>query len=121
MSIKEEFLDLLLENKFNDIESCSKEESEKFIRMLENSEVLPENIIYNGYDDFLKIKKSDLTDKQMTIFILLKQTQILKKIEKYSPYLKTIKNCLIYFVILSIISIISLIIIGVIFGVGLIK
>lgn len=105
--IQEEYLILLNENGFCSKEHCSKEENETFSKMKNNSEELPEDVIYYDSIGFARMNISDLNDEKIKIHISLKQTQ----------HLKTIKNCLIYFVTLSTISII----IGIIIGLGLIK
>jgi hypothetical protein len=76
-------------------EPCIEEENEEFSQMETQGRKLPEDVYrYPQSNTYYRMVKADFTEDEITRIIMLKQTQ----------YLRTIKNCLIFFVILTIIS-----------------
>jgi hypothetical protein len=76
-------------------EACTEEENEQLSFMEEQGEKLPEDVHkYAQPNTYYRLVKSNMTEDEITRVIMLKQTQ----------YLRTIKNCLVFFVALTIIS-----------------
>ena len=75
---------------------CTDEENKQFDMLKKQKQRLPEDVYpYEQSDGYYRLVKSDLTDDEINRLIMLKQTQ----------YLYTIRNCLIFFVVLSVIAI----------------
>lgn len=80
---------------------CSKEDTKKYKAMLKNNEPLPEGI-YQQRDStsgdliFYTIYKSELSEEEKQEYIQLKKTS----------YIETIKNCAIFFTVLTVISLV---------------
>lgn len=82
-------------------EECSKEESEEYRKLVKKGEPLPEGVYrYGEYYDFYRFIEANLTEDEAQELLLYKQV----------TYIKTIKNCALFFVVLAVISIISSII-----------
>ena len=95
-NMQKEYLNLLYENGFCNWRECTKEENEEFSKI--KTKDLPINVLRNDINNNIHnwIEKQELSDDQLKIQISLKQTILLR----------TIKNCLLYLVVISIISII---------------
>ncbi len=79
---------------------CSNEENEKYNELLKNGGTLPENVRqYDGgyWGEFCTISKTDLTEEEKREYITFKQLSLLK----------TIKNCAVFFTVLTIIDIVA--------------
>jgi len=102
-SQKRVLLKSLENNKICIRENCSDEENKEYSELFNDYKLPLEVFIDENYTEnhFYKISKSDLTDDEIKILIALKQ----------SDNIKTIKNCLVYFVVISVLSIIAGIII----------
>lgn len=82
---------------------CSKEDCKKYKEMVENNQTLPEGVYRYTYENgevspdlFYTIYKPDLTDAEISEFLTYKQL----------GFIKTIKNCVVFFTVLTIISLI---------------
>lgn len=79
---------------------CPKEESKRYLQMVKNGEPLPEGVYRYVYENgeqadiFYTIYKPDLTDAEIAEYLSYKQL----------GYIKTIKNCVLFFTIIAIIS-----------------
>ena len=79
---------------------CSKEDCKKYKEMVENNQTLPEGVYRYVYENgeqadiFYTIYKPDLTDAEIAEYLSYKQL----------GYIKTIKNCVLFFTIMAIIS-----------------
>jgi len=81
---------------------CSMEENKKFKQMIKDGQPLPEGI--HQYEDtsyiFYQVCEIELTEKEKDEYIIFKQLE----------YLRSIKNSMLFFVILTIISMVITII-----------
>ena len=99
-NIKEELLDYKLKSGLLEKRDCTPEENQQYNNILANNGTIPENICAYVYDnseaplEFFELIDTDLTQEEKKTFIALKQLN----------YLKTIKNCLLYFTISSIVA-----------------
>lgn len=82
---------------------CSKEDCQKYKEMVENNQPLPEGVYRYTYESgevshdlFYTIYKPDLTDAEIAEYLTYKQL----------GYIKTIKNCVVFFTVLTVISLI---------------
>lgn len=84
-------------------EWCSDEDNEKYSKIVENGEELPENIYSTGlYNDiFYKLKDCGFSYEEKMEYLKYKELNIL---EEQSDKLNTIKKCAIFFVVLTAIS-----------------
>lgn len=80
---------------------CSKEENKEYQQLLKNGESLPDGVFAYVYDngevsttDFYTVYEPKLTDEEIKEYLMYKQISMIK----------TIKNCVLFFVILTIIS-----------------
>lgn len=78
---------------------CTLEENKKYAEMQENNIPLPENVakydtVYSTDDAYCVISEAELTPEEKAEYVEIKRLR----------YLKTIKNCLVYFTTLSVIS-----------------
>lgn len=83
---------------------CSKEENKKYQQLLKNGGVLPEGVYPFEYDtgetsttDFYTIYETDLTEAEIREYLTYKQLSLIR----------TIKNCVLFFTILTIIGMIA--------------
>ena len=82
-------------------DKCTQAESEKFKHISVDN--LPENISFDAdYGEYYKYQEADVSEEEKQEFYTLKQLS----------YLKSIRKCLIFFVVLTIISLIASVIIG---------
>lgn len=80
---------------------CSKEDNEKYYETIKRGEGLPEGVCEDDYTEtFYTLCKPDLTHEQRQEYILLRQYE----------KIKTIKNCVVFFTVLTIISLVASII-----------
>ena len=81
---------------------CTKQENEAYINLLKKGENLPEgvfryeNIDGEKRDEFYTICPTDLTETEIQEYITYKKLK----------YIKTIKNCAVFFTVLSIVGIV---------------
>lgn len=99
-SIRKELENLYVENNILQQINCSKEENGKYNQMLKEGGELPEGVFeYNESAQtgiFYTVADQGLTHEERLEYIALKQLQVNK----------TIKNCVLFFTVLTIISII---------------
>ena len=82
---------------------CSNEENQKYKKILAEGGTLPENV-FNYTDDwtrdgeeFYTIQKSDLSEEEIKELLMYKQLSMVK----------TIKNCVVFFTVLTVIGLIA--------------
>ncbi len=82
---------------------CSKEENTEYKKLLENGESLPEGVFPYVYfsgetstDEFYTVCESDLTEEEIKEYLTYKKLHLLR----------SIKNCLLFFVVLTILTIV---------------
>ena len=81
---------------------CSKEENKRYAQMCKHGQPLPENIFqYDNYGsddlaDFYTVYTPELTDAEIAEYLTYKKLSLLR----------TIKNCLVFFVALAVISLV---------------
>lgn len=82
---------------------CSKEECAKYKEMVENNQPLPEGVHRYTYENgevshelFYTVYKPDLSDAEINEYLTYKQL----------GYIKTIKNCVVFFTVLTVISLV---------------
>lgn len=98
--IKNELQWLRIDMKFLQQVKCSREECEKYIAMLNNGQSLPEGVYQyvndmgNGIGVFYRIYDSGLSDAEKQEYIQCKKL----------AHIKTIKNCIVFFTVLTAIS-----------------
>ena len=87
---------------------CSEQEEREFEALLKAGESLPEGVLYQKNDEyseteysFYTIYKPELTQEELTEYLTYKKLSLLNMI----------KNCVVFFTILTIVSIIAAIII----------
>lgn len=80
---------------------CSKEENKEYQQLLKNGESLPDGVFAYVYDngevsttDFYTVYEPQLTEDEIQEYLMYKQLSMIK----------TIRNCVLFFVILTIIS-----------------
>ncbi len=77
---------------------CSKQEIEEYRKILKNGGKLPDGVYVGELDDdFYTIYESDLTEAEIREYLTYKQLSLIR----------TIKNCAVFFVLLTIIGMIS--------------
>jgi len=67
----------------------------KWAEMKKNGEELPEDVFEDGNGKFFRLGPSEMSREDELLFVQLKQAK----------YLKTIRNCVIFFVILAVIGV----------------
>lgn len=84
--------------------SCTKEENEKYQRLLQQGGTLPEGVYAYVYDsgetsttEFYTIYEADLTESEIREYLTYKQLGLIK----------TIKNCVLFFTVLTIVGMIA--------------
>ena len=107
-NIKEQIEEYRLKYDLYDHTLCTKEENKEYNDLLEQGESLPEDvypidsywsILKNGKNsEFLKLIRPELTQEEITEYLMYKKLDILK----------TIKNCVVFFTVLAVISLIFL-------------
>ena len=81
---------------------CSDEENEKYRKLLQENEPLPNGILHRNpdssteYASFYKVEKTVLSKDELSNYIQYKQLKTLT----------TIKNCVVFFTVLTVISLI---------------
>lgn len=83
---------------------CSKEENKKYAQILKDGEALPKGVFEYSYGDgttstteFYTIYKTDLNQEEIDEYLKFKQLK----------FIKTIKNCVVFFTVLTVLSIIA--------------
>ena len=83
---------------------CSKEENKEFERLLKDGGVLPDGVFaYEDLDgepsktEFYTIYEPDLTDAEIAEYLSCKQVEMIR----------TIKNCVVFFTVLTIIGMVA--------------
>lgn len=82
---------------------CSKEENKAYTKLLKDGKPLPEGVLkydysYNeGTEDFYTIYTPDLTDEEIAEYLTYKKLALLR----------TIKNCVVFFTVLTVIGLVS--------------
>ena len=74
---------------------CTAHETVLYKNTLKNGNSLPEGIYTDDNDVFYKLRETDLTEKEIREYIALKQLSMIK----------TIKNCVLFFTVLTVIGI----------------
>jgi len=93
---------------------CTKEENNTYKKMLKNKESLPNGVCQyrdssGTYDSFFTVWDSGLTDAEKQAYI---QYQELLLIKNTNTLIYKIKNCVVFFTVLTVISLIILIVIS---------
>lgn len=83
---------------------CSKQENQEYQRLLKENQALPEGVLAYVYDtgevsttEFYTIYKPDLTESEIREYLTYKQLS----------FIKTIKNCVLFFTVSAIIGIVA--------------
>ena len=80
---------------------CTKEEDKAYSQMLKNGQPLPEGIerqeFSDGYEEFYTVYKPDLSEKEIQEYLTYKKLSLLN----------TIKNCVLFFTVLTIIGLVG--------------
>lgn len=83
---------------------CTKEENKEYQKILKNGDTLPEGVYTYEDDngetsqtDFYTVYESDLTEAEIREYLTYKQLSMVK----------TIKNCVLFFTVLTIVSMIA--------------
>ena len=87
---------------------CSKQENEEYKKLLKDGGVLPEGVFAYVYDsgetsttEFYTVYETDLTESEITEYLTYKKLSLIR----------TIKNCAMFFTVLTIISMVACLII----------
>ncbi len=100
INMKDVLNDLYFDALFLQKVDCSREDNKKYNQMLKNGEALPNGVFEyknegnEGWGIFYTIYKPDLTHEEKLEYILFKQTGMIR----------TIKNCVIFFTVITILS-----------------
>ena len=78
-----------------ELEECSAEEIKEFSKLKKDKQPLPDCIISEGPGFFYRVKENDLNNDELETLLTLRRTK----------YLRTIKNCALFFAIMSVFSI----------------
>lgn len=83
---------------------CDEEENNRCAELVHDNKPLPEGVKHASDMDFRFYREvaSDMTEAEIKQYLLMKQTS----------YLKTIKNCTLFFTILTVISVIIWLVMG---------
>lgn len=83
---------------------CSKQENKEYQKLLEEGKALPEGVFAYVYyvgqtsaTDFYTIGETDLTESEITEYLTYKKLS----------FLRTIKNCIMFFTVLTIIGMVA--------------
>ena len=79
---------------------CTREENERYKQLLENGETLPDGVYepsYYGEVDFYTVSEADLTEAEIREYLTYKQLDLLK----------TVRNCAVFFTVLTIIGMVA--------------
>ena len=83
---------------------CSKQENKEYQKILKNGGVLPDGVFAYVYDsgetsttEFYTVYETDLTETEITEYLTYKKLSLIK----------TIKNCIMFFTVLTIIGMIA--------------
>lgn len=83
---------------------CSKQENKEYQKLLKDGGTLPEGVFAYVYDsgetsstEFYTVYETDLTDAEITEYLTYKKLSLIK----------TIKNCIMFFTVLTIIGMIA--------------
>lgn len=103
MNLKEELDSYRIDFNIWEKIPCTKQESQKYKKILAEGGTLPENV-FNYTDDwtrdgeeFYTIQKSDLSEEEIKELLMYKQLSMVK----------TIKNCVVFFTVLTVIGLIA--------------
>lgn len=88
---------------------CTEEENIEYQKLLEKGGTLPENVYAYFYEkdvpsttEFYTIRESDLTESEIREYLAYRQLSLIR----------TIKNCAVFFTVLTIIGILALVLIS---------
>ena len=105
-SIKEQLDEYRLKYDLYDQRLCTDEENEEYRKLLKQGEKLPDdvypldsdwrNVNNSGKTEFCRLIRPELTQEEITEYLMYKKLDMLK----------TIKNCVVFFTVLTIIGII---------------
>lgn len=93
-NLRVELSNLLFETGINQRIPCSYKEIELYSKFIKEKKELPDGI-YRDNDGFYRVEHTDLSEEELSELFLYRQTR----------YLYSIKNSMIFFVILEVISI----------------
>ena len=94
--LKKELLLLKLEFGLSKKVPCSKLLSEKCVELKKSGKSLPEDVFTNPNGEFFTIQELDLSEEEIAEYLNYKKIKMLK----------TIKNCVVFFTVLTVISMI---------------
>ncbi len=93
-NLKEELENFYFENKLTEVVYCQKDEQKEFQKMKKNKVPLPDDVREDDAGCFFRYMDNDLSSEEIKKLLFFRQLS----------YLKTIRNCLIYFVVLSVLT-----------------
>ena len=115
-NMKKELLQLRLAADLMQVEYCTDEENEQYAAMLAANESLPSNVHKCKSDlpesaqtapEFFKIYAADFDEEEEQKYIQLETLANIKEIRAHirvtREYVKTIKNCVVFFTVLTVI------------------
>lgn len=96
--LREELNELIVETGIIQRVYCSKEETKQFKKLQKDKQPLPEGVIFTDIPDvFFRYEHTDLSDKELSDLFLYRQTK----------YLYSIRNMMIFLVVLVIIGLVG--------------
>ena len=75
---RKELNQFLLDEGYLEDADCSEEEQKQYQHMQESNEPLPDDIYLNDDKKFVRRRKSELTDKEFAVLLVMRQSKILR-------------------------------------------
>jgi len=100
-NLKKELFELKVELDVIQQVECSKDEEKQIKELLKHKQLLSDDIHTASNDTHFRFVHTDLSKEELDELLLYRQIQ----------YLKTIKDCMIFFVVLTVIAIICILIV----------
>lgn len=105
INAKLEYAYLLEEFGFNTFSDCTDEENKEYLKMIENGEELPENVVRkideagNWADEFQYSEKGDMADNDRMLYLQMKKIKELRAIKYGLIYLSVMLTAAMFILI----------------------
>lgn len=97
-NVRSELKNYRYQHNLMQIVPCTEEENQEFEKMLQNGDKLPSGVyVFEDCLEFYRMYESDLTPTEIQEFLAHRQLK----------YLRTIKNCVVFFTTLTIIGMVA--------------
>lgn len=105
-NLKSELTQAKVDLGISDIVYCTNDEQKELSQLLEEGHSLPDGVQMDSNGDFFRIIESDITEKELDLLLKFRQT----------IYLRKIKNCALYFVVIPYVMFLIYLILTTLFG-----